>query len=106
LALSHVSADFPSTLRNLRNPPVFAFLTVATLALGIGANAAMFSVVNGVVLKPLAYPNPAQLVRIVSQFPAMGFDTFWISPPEFFELKERSRSYISIGAYAVGAANL
>jgi putative ABC transport system permease protein len=104
--MSSLSADFRFALRNVRKTPGFAFLTVATLALGIGANAAMFSVVNGVVLKPLAYPNPAQLVRIVSQFPAMGFDTFWISPPEFFELKERSRSYISIGAYAVGAANL
>ena len=36
----------------------------------------------------------------------MGFDTFWVSPPEFFELKERNRSFSAVGAYAIGAANL
>ncbi len=86
--------------------PGFALVTILTLALGIGANAAMFSVVNGVVLRPLAYPEPERLVRVVSQFPTMGFDTFWVSPPEFFELRERARSFQSVGAYAIGAANL
>ena len=104
--MSSLASDLRFAARNLLKSPAFAAVTILTLALGIGANAAMFSVVNGVVLRPLGYPRPEQLVRIVSQFPTMGFDSFWVSPPEFFELKERSRSLRSVGAYSVGAANL
>jgi predicted permease len=104
--MTTMAADLRFAVRNLVKSPGFALVTILTLALGIGANAAMFSVVNGVVLRPLGYPEPDRLVRVVSQFPTMGFDTFWISPPEFFELKERSRSFQAIGAYTLGAANL
>ena len=104
--MTNLLADLRFATRNLVKSPGFALVTILTLALGIGANAAMFSVVNGVVLRPLGYPHPEQLVRIVSQFPTMGFDTFWVSPPEFFELKERSRSFQAVGAYTVGAANI
>ena len=104
--MTTLAADLRFAVRNLVKSPAFALVTILTLALGIGANAAMFSVVNGVVLRPLGYPDPDRLVRIVSQFPTMGFDSFWVSPPEFFELKERSRSFQSIGAYTIAAANL
>jgi predicted permease len=104
--MSTLAADLRFAVRNLLKSPGFAVVTILTLALGVGANAAMFSVVNGVVLRPLGYPEPDRLVRIVSQFPAMGFDTFWISPPEYFELRERSRSFQALGAYTVDAANL
>jgi putative ABC transport system permease protein len=104
--MSSFAADLRFAARNLLKSPGFALVTILTLALGIGANAAMFSVVNGVVLRPLGYPEPDRLVRIVSQFPTMGFDTFWVSPPEFFELKERSGSFQAVGAYTIGAANL
>src|SRR5918992_2596080 len=104
--MTTLAADLRFAVRNLVKSPGFAVVTILTLALGIGANAAMFSVVNGVVLRPLAYPEPERLVRVVSQFPTMGFDTFWISPPEFFELQERSRSFQALGAYTLGAANL
>ncbi|MGH9323376.1 MAG: ABC transporter permease [Vicinamibacteria bacterium] len=77
-----------------------------TLALGIGANTAIFAVVNGVLLKPLAYPEPGDLVLVTSQFPQMGFDQFWVSPPEFLELQERSRSFRALGAYTTGEDNL
>jgi predicted permease len=104
--MTTLAADLRFAFRNLLKSPGFALVTILTLALGIGANAAMFSVVNGVVLRPLGYPQPERLVRIVSQFPTMGFDTFWVSPPEFFELRERSRSFHAIGAYTLSAANL
>jgi hypothetical protein len=104
--MTTLAADLRFAVRNLVKSPGFALVTILTLALGIGANAAMFSVVNGVVLRPLGYPEPERLVRIVSQFPTMGFDTFWVSPPEFFELRERSRSFQAMGAYVVSAANL
>src|SRR4051812_13306169 len=98
--------DIRHALRNLLRSPGFAFVTILTLALGIGANTAIFSVVNAVILRPLCYPQPDRLVFISSQFPKMGFDQFWVSPPEFLELQERARSFSSIGAFAIGQANL
>src|SRR5262245_50137956 len=65
-------------LRALVRAPVFALVVVVTLALGIGANSAIFSVVNAVILRPLGYPEPGELVHISSQFPNQGFDQFWI----------------------------
>jgi len=81
-------------------------VTVLTLALGIGANTAIFSVVNGVVLRPLPYPDPGRLVFITSQFPSLGFDQFWVSGPEFVEFRERNASFDDVGAYRAGAVNL
>jgi putative ABC transport system permease protein len=81
-------------------------VTILTLALGIGANTAIFSVINGVLLKPLPYPQPDRLLFITSQFPGIGFDQFWISAPEFVEFRERNRSFQDVGAYRAGAVNL
>jgi len=79
---------------------------MATLALGIGANSAIFSVVNGVVLKPLPYAQPDELAVIHTQFPTLGFDEFWMSPPEFMELREWNRSFASLGGYRTGLASV
>jgi predicted permease len=98
--------DLRHAARNLRRSPGFALITVVTLALGIGANTAIFSVVNAVILRPLGYPQSERLIYISSQFPKMGFDQFWISPPEFLEFQERARSFSAVGAFATGQANL
>jgi len=98
--------DLRYALRNLRRNPGFTLLAVLTLALGIGANSAIFSVVNAVVLEPLPYPNPERLVFITSQFPSLGFDQFWISMPEFIEFRDHNKSFQTVGGYRVGAANL
>ena len=98
--------DLLYALRHLWKNPGYAFVTVLTLALGIGANTAIFSVVNGVVLRPLPYPDPERLVFITSQFPALGFDQFWVSAPEFVEFRERNQSFDDVGAYRAGAVNL
>jgi predicted permease len=98
--------DLRYSIRSLARTPGFALLAILTLALGIGANSAIFSVINGVILKPLAYPEPNQLVMITSQFPSLGFDKFWVSPPEYFELRERAKSFSEIGAYRANAVNL
>src|SRR6266545_2708079 len=98
--------DLRHATRNLLRTPGFALVTVFTLALGIGANTAIFSVVNAVILRPLGYPRPERLVYISSQFPALGFDQFWISPPEFVEFQERTKSFSVVGAFTTGQANL
>jgi putative ABC transport system permease protein len=98
--------DLVHAFRSLRKSPSYAAVTILTLALGIGANSAIFSVVNGVLLKPLPYPHPEQLLFITSQFPALGFDQFWVSAPEFVEFRERQRSFDDVGAYRAGAVNL
>ena len=62
--------------------------------------------VNAVILRPLGYPRPDRLIYISSQFPLLGFDQFWISPPEFLEFQERTRSFSVVGAFTTGQANL
>jgi predicted permease len=101
-----VFQDLRYSIRSLARTPGFALLAILTLALGIGANSAIFSVINGVILKPLGYPEPNQLVMVTSQFPGLGFDKFWVSPPEYFELRERAKSFSEIGAYRANAVNL
>ena len=98
--------DLAYALRTLARSPGYAAVTVLTLALGIGANTAIFSVVNGVLLKPLPYPKPERLQFITSTFPALGFDRFWVSLPEWAEFRERNRSFQAVGAYSAGALNL
>jgi predicted permease len=98
--------DLRYGIRLLRRAPGFAALAVLTIALGIGANSAIFSVINGVVRRPLGYPGSDRLMFITSQFPTLGFEKFWISPPEFFEYRERSRAFADIAAYQTGAVNL
>ena len=98
--------DLVYAVRSLRKSPGYAAVTILTLALGIGANTAIFSVVNGILLKPLPYPNSDRLVFITSQFPGLGFDQFWVSAPEFVEFAEANRSFQQVGAYRAGAVNL
>ncbi len=101
-----LAQDLRSAIRNLRRSPGFAALTILTLAVGIGANTAMFSVLNAVILRPAAYPEPSQLMFVSSRFPMMGFDQFWVSPPEYFELTEINQSFSSVGAFRTGEANV
>ena len=98
--------DLRLAIRGLLRAPGFAAVTILTLALGIGANTAIFSIVNGVILRPLPYPKPEQLMYLTTQFPALGFDQFWVSSPEYFEFRELNQSFASVGAYTTGEVNL
>jgi putative ABC transport system permease protein len=93
-------------VRALRRQPGFTAIALLTLALGIGANTAVFSVVSGVLLRQLPYPAPEQLQYITSQFPGLGFNQFWVSLPEFLEFRDHNQAFASVGAYNIGAANL
>ena len=94
------------SVRGLLRRPGFTVVAVLTLGLGIGANTAIFSVVNGVVLEPLQYPESERLVMLTSAFPGLGFDEFWISPPEYMEISEQVRAFESIGAYNTFEASI
>ena len=98
--------DVRHGVRALGRAPVFAAVAILTLALGIGANTAIVSIVNGVLLRPLAYPHPAQLVYLDTQFPALGFPQFWVSVAEYLEFRQFNRSFGDVGAFRTGEANL
>lgn len=98
--------DLRYAVRTFLNAPGFTAVAVLTLALGIGANSAIFTVINGVLIKPLGYPEPDRLVFIYSAFPALEIDAGPVSHAEYRELQERSRSFSVIGAWQVGEASL
>jgi putative ABC transport system permease protein len=102
--LDQVSNDIRYGVRSLRRSPGFAATAVLTLALGIGANTAAFSVVNAVLIQPLPYPSPEQLMFLSTR--VQGFDQFWVSSPEYVELTDISRSFSVIGAFRTGQSNL
>jgi predicted permease len=106
MSLDDLRQDLRQAVRGLRRAPGFAIVTILTLALGIGANTAIFSIVNGVILRPLGYPKPEQLMYLTTQFPAFGFEQFWVSPPEYFEFREINQSFGSVGAFTTGEVNL
>lgn len=90
--------------RMLARQPGFTAVAVLTLALGIGANTAMFSVVNGVLLQPLPYPQPNQIVRINTHWSNFGFGS--MNPWEYFDILERTNSFQSVALYQFADINL
>src|SRR5216684_8224120 len=103
--------DLRYAVRVLLKSPGFTAVAVLTLALGIGANTAIFSVVNTVLLKPLPYPNPERLVKIWTHFTGIGLpnDQNWFSAPEFRDVRQQNRSFsdlsvMSTGTYSLGVS--
>src|SRR5205085_1254232 len=86
--------------RTLRKNPAFTAVAVLTLALGIGANTAMFSVLNAVILRALPFPEPERLAMIQ----ANGFNDF--TAPDFRDFAEQNRSFERLGAYTAATFNL
>ena len=104
--VDEVLRDVRHGVRSLRRSPVLASVVILTIALGIGVNAAIFSLVNGVLLRPLAYPRPAQLMFLSTQFPALGLPQVGVSVAEYLEFREFTRSFSEIGAFRTGESNL
>src|SRR5947208_8953463 len=84
--------DVRYTIRSLAKSPGFTGVVVATLALGIGANIAIFTIVHGVLLRPLDYPKPDQLMYLTAEAPAIGGTRSALSAPEYIERSEEHTS--------------
>ena len=99
--LEDIMADLKHALRGLKKAPGFTAVTVLTLAIGIGANTAIFSVVSGVLLKPLPYSESENLVYINSYFtPESGYDfaDYAVGSPEYFDYQKQNRSMEGVAA--------
>ncbi|MDB4965443.1 MAG: transporter permease [Myxococcales bacterium] len=98
--------DLRFALRMLRRTPGVAAAAVIALALGIGANTAIFSVVDGVLLRPLPYQDSRALHVLNGKFPTQGLAHVPLSYPEFKDVLEQSRTLAAVGAFAQGDSNL
>jgi predicted permease len=85
--MSALLQDVRYALRTLRRSPGFAAVAIGTLALGIGADVAIFSVFNAVILKPLPFERPEELVRVTSDFTRQGRKDLGLSAPELFDYR-------------------
>jgi predicted permease len=94
--------DLRYAVRMLLRSPGFSFIAIATIALGIGATTAIYSVIDATLLHPLPYPNPAQLVRVVDDLPGVGAQDVGISVPEWRDL-ESSGIFQSVSVSGTGA---
>src|SRR4249920_1832562 len=103
--LDDLARDVSHGLRTLRRTPVFTAVALLTLALGIGANTAIFSIVNGVILRPLDYPKPEQLMYLTTEFPELRLTGSALSVQEYLEFRQMNQSFAMVGAYrTIGGA--
>ena len=102
--LSELRQDLAYAVRAMRQRRGFTIVAVLTLALGIGANTAIFSVVNGVLLESLPFRNPDQLIRIRTAYP--NGKSYALSAPDFMSVREGSRVFTDVAAFAFGSSTL
>ncbi len=93
------SDQLRQVIRRLSRAPLFTAITLLTLAIGIGANTVIFSVVEGVLLKPLPYRHPEQLIGVWHTAPGIGIKDLNMSPSVYFIDREQSTTLQDIGAY-------
>ena len=91
--------ELRQTIRSLLRTPGFTAVVLATLGIAIGANSAIFSVLNGVVLKPLPYTDADRLVMVWETNPAQGLNQEPTSAATFVDWRERSSAFESMAAY-------
>ena len=104
--LETVWRDLRFGARTLRRNPGFTVVAVLTLALGIGANTAIFSLVHGILLRPLPYEQPDRLVIFLQSYPSIGLERWGVSQFLFAQFREQARSFERAAAYTTAGLNL
>ena len=97
--MNSFSSELRQILRRLWRTPAFTIVTLVMLTAGIGANTAVFSVVEGVLLKPLPYPHPESLVGVWHTAPGLNLDDVNMAPSNYFIYREQNRVFEDIGMY-------
>src|SRR6186713_1683837 len=97
--LDNLRQDVAYGIRGLIWKPGFAVVVIATLALGIGANTAIFSVVHGVLMRPLPYRDADRLVLVHQAAPRIGDPSIGFSVPDFMDFRERQRAFSAMSEY-------
>jgi predicted permease len=104
--LENLLQDLRLAVRMLRKDSAFTVLAILTLALGIGANSAIFSVVDAILLRPLPYPEPARLVRLWESYPSRGYFRNVVNPINFLDWRDDSKSFQAMAAIIGTTHNL
>ena len=101
-----IGRDIRHGARVLAATPGFAAVAILTIALGIGMNAAMFSVVNALLLKPLPYRDAGRIVMVWGTWPQRGFPRLPLFTPEFLDMQRGNRAFAETGGFKLFSANL
>lgn len=104
--MAHFKEQFQLVLRRLARAPLFTGIIVFTLALVVGANTVVFSVINGVLLKPLSYPHSEQLIGVWYKAPGVGLPEIINASFLYFIAREQNTTLQDVGAYRSDAANV
>ena len=96
--MSNLNADLRYALRLLRQSPGFTFVAICALALGIGANTAIFSTLSAVILRPLPYDDPDRVVMVFEDATSIGFANNTPAPANFFDWRDQNRSFADMAA--------
>ena len=104
--MENLLQDLRYAFRMLMKNPGFAAVAVLTLALGIGANTAIFSVVNAVLLRPLPYKNPERLVMVWERDTARGWQQSSVAPANFIDWRDQNQVFEEMGAVFEMSSNL
>lgn len=98
--MTSLIADLRQAVRTLARRPGFAVLVVTTIALAIGANTAVFSVVHGIVLRPMPYPEADRLVMVFEGLPRSDLPRMMVSAADFTDFREQQRTFVDLAAFA------
>jgi putative ABC transport system permease protein len=97
--IESVWADMRYAFRTLKRMPAFTLVATLTLALGIGATTAMFTLVDEILLRPLPYPNADRIVRLIQSYPEIGLDTWGVSQQNIAMYRDRATDFESFAGY-------
>jgi predicted permease len=93
------ASQFVQLLRRLARAPLFTIVVIITLAAGVGANTVVFSVLEGVLLKPLPYSHPESLIGVWHTAPGINIENLNMAPSNYFTYREQGRSFVDVGIY-------